>query len=36
VLAKKIVGEIESKSVPQLEHDSSTNTLIRKYRASKK
>lgn len=35
VLAKKILGEIESANEPALEHDSSTNTLIRKYRDSK-
>ncbi|HZQ09735.1 MAG TPA: glucose-6-phosphate isomerase [Anaerolineae bacterium] len=33
VLAKKIIGELESKDEPKLEHDSSTNTLIRRYRA---
>lgn len=32
VLAKKIAGELESKQEPQLAHDSSTNTLIRRYR----
>jgi glucose-6-phosphate isomerase len=33
VLAKKIAGELESKEAPKLGHDSSTNTLISKYRA---
>ncbi len=32
VLAKQIVGELESKDEPKLKHDSSTNTLIRRYR----
>ncbi|MFC3859802.1 glucose-6-phosphate isomerase [Deinococcus antarcticus] len=32
VLAKKIAGELESKGEPELKHDSSTNTLIRRYR----
>ena len=32
VLAKRIVSELESKPVPKLEHDSSTTTLIRRYR----
>lgn len=32
VLAKKIAGELESKAEPELRHDSSTNTLIRRYR----
>jgi glucose-6-phosphate isomerase len=35
VLAKKIVPELESSSEPPLDHDSSTNTLIRRYRALK-
>jgi glucose-6-phosphate isomerase len=34
-LAKAIVPQLESDSEPQLEHDSSTNTLIRRYRALK-
>jgi glucose-6-phosphate isomerase len=33
VLAKKIAGELESQSEPPLAHDSSTNSLIRRYRA---
>ena len=33
VLAKKIAGELESKGEPELKHDSSTNTLIKRYRA---
>lgn len=32
VLANKILGELESESEPELNHDSSTNALIRKYR----
>jgi glucose-6-phosphate isomerase len=31
-LAKRIIPELESESEPVLEHDSSTNTLIRRYR----
>jgi glucose-6-phosphate isomerase len=33
VLAKKIAAELESKAEPTLGHDSSTNELIRRYRA---
>ncbi len=36
VLAQRIIPEIESEPEPQLEHDSSTNTLIRRYRKFKK
>ncbi len=32
VLAKRIIPELESDGEPQLTHDSSTNTLIRRYR----
>jgi glucose-6-phosphate isomerase len=32
-LAQAIVPELESKDDPNLEHDSSTNALIRRYRA---
>jgi glucose-6-phosphate isomerase len=35
VLAVKIIPELTSEAEPALEHDSSTNTLIRKYRALK-
>ncbi|HEY1532684.1 MAG TPA: hypothetical protein VGF76_01655, partial [Polyangiaceae bacterium] len=35
VLAKRIGGELESKSEPALSHDASTNTLIRRYRAER-
>ena len=35
-LAQRIVPELESKTAPQLEHDSSTNNLIRRYREFKK
>jgi glucose-6-phosphate isomerase len=33
VLAQKIIPELESPNEPALEHDSSTNTLIRRYRS---
>jgi glucose-6-phosphate isomerase len=36
VLAQRIMPELESKAEPQLNHDSSTNNLIRHYRAMKK
>ena len=32
VLAKRIVPELESPDEPELDHDSSTNTLIKRYR----
>jgi glucose-6-phosphate isomerase len=35
VLAQRIIPELESKSEPWLEHDSSTNNLIRRYRDMK-
>jgi len=35
VLAVQIIPELESKENPELTHDSSTNALIRKYRALK-
>jgi glucose-6-phosphate isomerase len=35
VLAKEIIPELESKGEPELGHDSSTNALIRHYRALK-
>ena len=35
VLAQRIIPELESSSEPALEHDSSTNALIRRYRALK-
>jgi len=35
VLAQRIIPEIESKSEPKLAHDSSTNTVIRRYRKMK-
>jgi glucose-6-phosphate isomerase len=35
VLAQRIIPELESKSEPKLGHDSSTNTLIRRYRKLK-
>jgi len=35
VLAQRIVPELESKTAPELRHDSSTNNLIRRYRKLK-
>jgi glucose-6-phosphate isomerase len=35
VLANRIIPELESDSEPELKHDSSTNTLIGRYRRSK-
>jgi len=35
VLAQRIIPELESRSESQLQHDSSTNTLIRRYRKLK-
>jgi glucose-6-phosphate isomerase len=35
VLAQRIIPELESKTEPDLQHDSSTNTLIRRYRSQK-
>jgi len=35
VLAQRIIPELESKAEPMLKHDSSTNTLIRRYRKLK-
>ena len=32
VLAQRIIPELESKTAPELKHDSSTNNLIRRYR----
>lgn len=36
VLAQRIIPELEAKTEPELGHDSSTNTLIRRYRKLKK
>jgi glucose-6-phosphate isomerase len=36
VLATKVAGELESKSEPELAHDSSTNALITRYRAAQR
>jgi len=33
VLAKRIIPELEANEEPKLGHDSSTNQLIRRYRA---
>jgi glucose-6-phosphate isomerase len=33
VLAGRIIPELESEAEPDLQHDSSTNALIRRYRA---
>ncbi|MGZ8956119.1 MAG: hypothetical protein ACXW0Q_15770 [Methylovulum sp.] len=35
VFAQRIVSELESAGQPQLDHDSSTNALICRYRAHK-
>jgi glucose-6-phosphate isomerase len=35
VLAQRIIPELESQTEPELRHDSSTNTLIRRYRKLK-
>jgi len=35
VLAQRIIPELEDATEPQLAHDSSTNTLVRRYRAAK-
>ena len=35
VLAQKIIGELESVSEPQMAHDTSTSSLIRRYRKNK-
>jgi hypothetical protein len=36
VLAKRIIPELETTAEPELKHDSSTNTLIRRYRRSRR
>ena len=36
VLAKRIIPELENVEDPQLQHDSSTNTLIRRHRRLKR
>jgi glucose-6-phosphate isomerase len=36
VLAKRIVPELQAATEPELSHDSSTNTLIRRYRAGRR
>jgi glucose-6-phosphate isomerase len=35
VLAQQIIPELESAEEPELSHDSSTNSLIRRYRSLK-
>jgi glucose-6-phosphate isomerase len=35
VLAKAIIPELQSTEEPELDHDSSTNSLIRRYRANR-
>jgi glucose-6-phosphate isomerase len=35
VLAKRIIPELESGEAPRLDHDSSTNNLIRRYHDAK-
>ena len=34
-LAQKIIPELENPAAPDLQHDSSTNALIRRYRANR-
>ncbi|CAN5493808.1 glucose-6-phosphate isomerase [soil metagenome] len=34
VLAQRVIPELQSDTAPELEHDSSTNNLIRRYRAA--
>jgi glucose-6-phosphate isomerase len=36
VLAKRVASELQAEGEPQLGHDSSTNALIRRYRAARK
>jgi glucose-6-phosphate isomerase len=36
VLAKAIIPELQAEAEPELDHDSSTNALIRRYRAARK
>jgi len=36
VLAKTVAGELSSDAEPELRHDSSTNALIRRYRAARR
>jgi glucose-6-phosphate isomerase len=36
VLAQRIIPELESTAEPALKHDSSTNSLIRRYRDMKR
>ena len=35
MLAQAIIPELQSSDEPELEHDSSTNALIRRYRANR-
>jgi glucose-6-phosphate isomerase len=35
VLAKRVAAELEAPDEPDLQHDSSTNALIRRYRAAR-
>jgi glucose-6-phosphate isomerase len=35
-LAKKVIPQLQDAREPKLEHDSSTNELIRRYRAARK
>ena len=35
MLAKKIIPELQAPDEPELDHDSSTNKLIRRYRANR-
>jgi glucose-6-phosphate isomerase len=35
MLAKAIIPQLQAADEPKLEHDSSTNSLIRRYRANR-
>jgi glucose-6-phosphate isomerase len=35
-LANKLIPQLQDQDEPDLEHDSSTNALIRRYRAARK
>jgi len=35
-LAQKVIPQLQDAAEPKLEHDSSTNALIRRYRAARK
>jgi glucose-6-phosphate isomerase len=35
VLAQRIIPELQAEKAPELKHDSSTNTLVRRYRKAR-